>query len=383
MQNEPAIEIRNAVAALPNAVRIPAQALLEAGLIDERAMATALNGASAPGEQHRLLYHLLVIRALRDSGIEVDDTVRMAVKRDRRVNFAWSPSRWKDEHNRLSRMETLERLSADNLAYDLSAYRRHLPSHWLGYLIPSSRRLGMEGLRQRHCVAGYHAQVSAGNCAIAVAFLRKARWTLELYQTGDPAQPVYVRQMKGRYNRMPDTQTREALCSQLGLPSHYARSHNGVHGNHRQLAEGYLNLALPVLREHRVGEVIVDFDGSGDSGSIEGLRYVSENGEQVGSDMLDSIRVRAPNPSYHQRRAGKLEGEEVAQRAWTIDELLKDAVYEYLEDTGVDWYNNEGGYGEFRLDVVQGQFKSEVYVRQEESALEHSEAYDLIAQEEL
>ncbi len=55
----------------------------------------------------------------------------------------------------------------------------------------------------------------------------------------------------------------------------------------------------------------------------------------------------------------------------------------YLEDTGVDWYNNEGGYGEFRLDVVQGQFKSAVYVRQEESALEHSEAYDLIAQEEL
>ena len=43
-----------------------------------------------------------------------------------------------------------------------------------------------------------------------------------------------------------------------------------------------------------------------------------------------------------------------------------------LDEAGVDWYNNEGGYGTFELNVVAGTYALEIYVNEVTSSLAFS-----------
>lgn len=80
---------------------------------------------------------------------------------------------------------------------------KHLPKRFSGYLIRTSRRLGMEGLRQRHCVASYDSRLRKGDCAIVAVFADRQRWTVELRLTNDTETPLRIDQIKTRYNGLP------------------------------------------------------------------------------------------------------------------------------------------------------------------------------------
>lgn len=158
---------------LPNKTSLPLQRLLSQGLLDEETVAVILDAGELDkkmsGNPHKLLGFAVAFLYLESKQVPVRDTIRMAREQGRRLDLDWSAKRWKQEHDRLSRVAVLARLSGENVVYELSRYAAVLPSSIQGYLIRSGRRLGMEGLRQRHCVAGYHSRISAGYCAMPLS----------------------------------------------------------------------------------------------------------------------------------------------------------------------------------------------------------------------
>jgi hypothetical protein len=78
-------------------------------------------------------------------------------------------------------------------------------------------------------------------------------------------------------------------------------------------------MLIDKLRELNVEEVTIDFHGSGDSGDTE--------------SMIVTPEIEIPN-----NIRDKIESLQQSQ-----DSCL-----------GLDWWNNEGGYGKFRLDVKSG-----------------------------
>jgi len=352
----------------PDRVRLPVQALRAAGQIDDQAIATVLLGAPRTDQRHLFLYHLLVVKGLREAKVDVDDTVAMAAAMGRRVDFRWSRRRWLDEHNRLSRWVTLKNLAAVGHVYELDFYRERLPEQWAGYLIPNSRRLGMEGLRQRHCVALYDARIATGQCAIAVVFIEHTRWTVELLPTGNPQHPLHARQIRGVLNREPNREERAAVLSMLDLPQDLAPRvpDNGlVARGDRAGSIRVLEDALPVLRGAGVAIVHLRFDGSGDSGMLEDPEFLDADRQAVSVEGLNCTVQRLAHDG----------------RSYPTTVSLKDAIYEaaesYLDSTDVNWYDNDGGYGEFAIDVATGTFTCEINARYTESSCEHFEELSL------
>jgi hypothetical protein len=209
---------------------------------------------------------------LQSQGVPMKDVIRMARIQRRRIRLDWSARRWREEHERLARAETLKRLAEENVRYDLGAVAALLPTRFNGYLIRSSRRLGMEGLRQRHCVASYNLEIQAGYCVIASVFINHQRWTVQLARTGNDAAPLRLVQMRSRFNQQPQREQRQAICRELGIaPDAAAADPQRAPCAHAYLEN--LQRILPLLRTHQVRTVTVSFDGSGDSGSIDEVRY--------------------------------------------------------------------------------------------------------------
>lgn len=324
----------------PERVTRPVADLLDRGIVDTQTIALVRQMASREGERHRFLYHLLLVDGLRKQGIPIEDTFMMAQEAGRSVNLLWSANRWREEHERLSRLVTMKRLAEANTVYDLAYYQARLPADWPGYLIRTSRRLGMEGLRQRHCIASFDPQIRLGTCAIAVVFIEQQRYTVELRRSVD--QPLYIWQAAGRRNRAPDARARKQISELLGVPWYASRRPTST--DLATASTEALRRALTVLRQAGIDEVHVTFDGSGDSGMIEEPAFY-RGFESVPNSEIAGLQVPSP--------AG-LE---------PLGELLDKAFEQFLDSTDVDWYNNDGGYGEFTLKVDTGALEVEINTR--------------------
>lgn len=75
--------------------------------------------------------------------------------------------------------------------------------------------------------------------------------------------------------------------------------------------------------------VSIEFDGSGDEGSVHNIDGLFEN-EHIN------------------------------------EEELEDWAYDLIGGTGVDWYNNEGGFGTINIDVPKRTYNFEVHYRRTE-----------------
>jgi hypothetical protein len=361
--------LHRALSALPAKVRKPFESLLAVGQIDAAALELVFTAGRLAGDTSRLLGFAVGYLYLQGKGVPVGDVIRMADQLNRRVNLSWSERRWRDEHGRLSRAVTLDRLVADDIRYELSAYELHLPAHWPGYLIRSSRRLGMEGLRQRHCVASYHEQIQRDRCAIAVVFLDRRRWTVQVFLTRDPERPLALGQIRTRDNARASPAVAEVIHERLGIVFRREAGDAPIQVTPRCYRENLRRL-LPVLEAQGTKEVIVNFDGSGDSGSIWDIRFDPACEED--GPMVSILKLQ----SEFDREAGRW-----IQSTGVEDVPLKEAIstltYDYLEETDVDWYNNDGGYGDLIISVSAGTVALNVHRRLVESTCEYSDAFEI------
>jgi hypothetical protein len=354
---------------------LPFKRLIEAGQLDESTAEVVLAaGALDPrvkGNPQKLVGFLAGYLFMQSQSVPVNDTLRMAHELGRTVNLSWTPRRWKEEHDRLSRAMTLKRLTGENVHYDLSTWLYLLP-RFPGYLIRSSRRLGMEGLRQRHCVAAYHDRIMSGRRAILVVFLEGLRWTVEIALTNDPDRPLDLLQVKGRFNVNPTPDQRSRIHEILGIEERVSSP-----ALSQAVPRYYLdNLQriLPVLRAHGVESVTVNFEGSGDSGSIEDIGFTPEIDH-------NDITVRVYQHWRH------FDGDQWVSQNTEVDVPLETAISEltddYLSETDVDWYNNDGGYGDLTINVEAGTVTLNINVRHVDSSCEFYRALDITTGDEL
>lgn len=370
-------DIQQRLEALPRKTALPFRELLAAGQLDEDTASLILDAGELAGGSPKILGFAVGFLHLRAQGVPIHDVIRMAKRQRRRLHLEWSARRWKEEHDRLSRSEALHRLARENVRYDVAAYDALLPERFHGYLIRTSRRLGMEGLRQRHCVAAYHDQLAAGSCAIASLFVDRQRWTVQLFKSGEAAMPLHIGQIKTRFNGSPPGQIRERIHQMLGLnPACDADSPAPSRAGERTYMDTLRRL-LPLLRRHGVTQVEVAFEGSGDSGSIENIAYFPHEAEFDVSGI--SVEYAATTGYWNGSR-------------WAVERTLTQApvqtaiealTYDYLEETGVNWYDGGGGFGMLEIDVEAGIVRLNVDVRYTESVPEFSAERDIWSGDEL
>jgi hypothetical protein len=91
------------------------------------------------------------------------------------------------------------------------------------------------------------------------------------------------------------------------------------------------------LKLLNVNSFEIEFDGSGDSGQIEGVTFCDSSHEvmDIPEDTISWVYT-----AY---------GQEPKDTKVTIHKAVEDLGYQMLEESGHDWYNNEGGYGRIRV----------------------------------
>lgn len=100
---------------------------------------------------------------------------------------------------------------------------------------------------------------------------------------------------------------------------------------------------LERLRAINVVEVEAHYDGSGDEGYVDNIECYSLFG--------------SPDVDYRTRMASQVDiGDELRTSVETLVEGLLDA-------RGIDWFNNEGGYGFCTINVVTGETDINHYQR--------------------
>ncbi|TKW65114.1 MAG: hypothetical protein DI616_16430 [Paracoccus denitrificans] len=91
-----------------------------------------------------------------------------------------------------------------------------------------------------------------------------------------------------------------------------------------------------------ITQVMVTFDGYGDSGQVEDISALS-GGETVN---LPEAQITIATTSW---------GDDIiTERAMTVAEAVEQLAYDFLSETHGGWENNDGAYGEFTFDVEKG-----------------------------
>lgn len=133
---------------------------------------------------------------------------------------------------------------------------------------------------------------------------------------------------------------------------------------------------LKDLYDAGIDRVKVWFDGGGDSGQIESVELFTESG-----DLLPLEDIRAYKHLVMRRFGSEHDGERwvpAYKAAWvSFAERLEQLVFDELDETGVDWFNNDGGFGTWELTgIMSGEPKKEceISVRVTEAVSAHWEA---------
>ncbi len=240
------VPLRERLNKLPHKAMKQLEGLYVIGHIDQHVLETVLDAGELSHDVTRLPAFATSYLYLKSQHVPVVDVINMAKQHQRRINLWWGTRRWQDEHGRLSHLSTLLRLAGENVNYDVSYFAIHLPACFVGYLIRHSRRLGMEGLRKRHCVAAWHSKLLNGDYAICVVFLNNVRWTVELIKTTSLDHPVRIGQIKSRLNGNPAMKERKAIYALLGIKETMAslESSQGIAENNWRVNAARI---LPVL----------------------------------------------------------------------------------------------------------------------------------------
>ena len=105
---------------------------------------------------------------------------------------------------------------------------------------------------------------------------------------------------------------------------------------------------LTRLKMLGVTHVQVDFSGGGDSGEIDNA--YAKDAQQKDVDVSKELMVWPTTESYEED--GKWHQRLVDKEMLVID-ILRDMTEKWLEDTGHDWYNNDGGQGDMTIDFTE------------------------------
>lgn len=117
--------------------------------------------------------------------------------------------------------------------------------------------------------------------------------------------------------------------------------------------KAHVKQILEMLKGAGADKIIVEFDGSGDSGSVHSVDIYDNQNKLVRLNF--GVAYAVTSSSW---KDGKWEQKEEV-KMMPVTEALETFCYDMLEKTGVDWYNNDGGFGQLTitLDPVEVQLE--------------------------
>lgn len=105
---------------------------------------------------------------------------------------------------------------------------------------------------------------------------------------------------------------------------------------------------IKVCKDKNIKQIEVCYDGCADSGQInESIAYFSENLKDY--DCCSNINVSC---NYYRTEYSQINGRSVPDIVFNqgnLQDLVEEMAYSILEDRWGGWDNNEGSYGEIRL----------------------------------
>ncbi len=99
-------------------------------------------------------------------------------------------------------------------------------------------------------------------------------------------------------------------------------------------------VVFDALASAGIVQVVVVFDGCGDSGQIESTDAQDAAGEVA----LPDVAVEIASPSYAD--------DSIDHHTLPLAEAIETMAYDLLSSTHGGWENNDGAYGEFTFDVA-------------------------------
>jgi hypothetical protein len=114
-----------------------------------------------------------------------------------------------------------------------------------------------------------------------------------------------------------------------------------------------------VLKKLGAVRVVITYDGAGDSGQIDSVELEDKDGKsiQIPEDMM--VEVISYSGTYTPQ--GFEEKSEVCNVK--LVDALDGFCCDHLQDNGIDWYNNDGGFGKQIIDVEKATAKLEHNMR--------------------
>lgn len=94
----------------------------------------------------------------------------------------------------------------------------------------------------------------------------------------------------------------------------------------------------------------VSFDGSGDSGNIEAGCLLDQDGKEI--DISNATFDWYENRGEFDTTENKWVKSIRPLPNMPVADILVNICEEALEQEGLDWYNNDGGYGELHIDLT-------------------------------
>lgn len=115
------------------------------------------------------------------------------------------------------------------------------------------------------------------------------------------------------------------------------------------------------LKEQGVDYFVVTFDGSGDSGQIESVDAYDANGMVINVGGVSTPFER--KESYFCNAQSRWAERRVMVEI-SLTNAIEECVYKMLENVGIDWYNNDGGFGDVRLKLNPLEIEANISQRQ-------------------
>ena len=103
------------------------------------------------------------------------------------------------------------------------------------------------------------------------------------------------------------------------------------------------------LKLLNVNSFEIEFDGSGDDGQIDEIYFYNANNETINipSDTISWVYSEYGDTKPHEQQV-------------TLQKAVEDLGYQMLNESGHDWYNNDGGYGTITVTIDDGTGKPSV-----------------------
>jgi hypothetical protein len=163
---------------------------------------------------------------------------------------------------------------------------------------------------------------------------------------------------------MNTTTTQPETLAQKAL---FQKAKARLSGDGGQPAEAFL-----LANKLGVVSAIIEFNGSGDSGDYEEADLYAAGGEE---DRLLSERIDNAEGQY-------VLNPERTDEHDVLSDLVRQLAEQWVEDTDVDWYNNDGGGGKVEFNFRTGEVSGEVYYYEQVQHTGASREWNLLEDEE-